>query len=473
MSNGKILIADDETLIVDSIQMALTASGYRVVTCTKGNNFIPLLVQHRPDLVLLDVYLGECNGVHLLRQMMEEGWKTPVVMMTAHADVPIAVEATKLGAVEFLLKPFELAHLQLTIDRALENHHLQGKATLLQSELEAKGARGGIVGSSPKLQAVLDTAAKLARGDATVLLEGESGSGKELMGRFIHQRSPRAEKPFITLNCGAIPRDLAESEFFGYEKGAFTGATEKTKQGKFELADGGTILLDEVGELSLDMQVKLLRVLEEKKFYRLGGTREVSVDVRILAATNRNLVKEVEAGRFREDLYYRLHVASIMVPPLRERTEDIAPLTLAFLQDAARKLNRTVPAIQDDTLRILASAAWKGNVRELRNAVERAVLLSDAPVLGPQDFAFLPSAPRVPGGADAAADRYALEIPREGIAMKEVLRDLILKTLNITNGNQVRAAKILGVTRSKLRYRMELLDIAVAERTFHVAGPMA
>jgi DNA-binding NtrC family response regulator len=473
MHKGKILVADDEPLLVDSIQMALTAAGYHVVSCTKGSNFIPLLVQQRPDLVLLDVYLGEHNGVRLLRQMMEEGWKTPVVMMTAHADVPIAVEATKLGAVEFLIKPFDLAHLQLTIDRALEHLRLKSKVTLLQSELEDQRTRSGIVGASPKLQAVLDTAGKLAYGDTTVLLEGESGSGKELMGRFIHQKSPRADKPFITLNCGAIPRDLAESEFFGYEKGAFTGATEKMKQGKFELADGGTILLDEVGELSLDMQVKLLRVLEEKKFYRLGGTREVSVDVRILAATNRNLAKEVEAGRFREDLYYRLHVASIMVPALRERPEDIAPLTLAFLQDVARKLNRPVPGIQDEALRFLASAAWKGNVRELKNAVERAVLLSDSPVLGPQDFAFLPAASRVPGGVDAAAGRYALQIPREGIAMKEVLRDLILKTLNITNGNQVRAAKILGVTRSKLRYRMELLDIAAAERTFHIAGPTA
>ncbi len=472
MPKGKILIADDEPLLVDSIRMALAAAGYSVVTCTRGADVVPLLVQHRPDLLLLDVYLGEINGVRLLRQMTEEGWKTPVVMMTAHADVPLAVEATKLGAVEFLIKPFELAQLQLTIERALEHSRLQSRVTLLQSELDDQRARSGIIGSSPKLLAVLETAAKLAQGDATVLLEGESGSGKELLGRYIHQRSPRAEKPFITLNCGAIPRDLAESEFFGYEKGAFTGATERMKQGKFELADGGTILLDEVGELSLDMQVKLLRVLEEKQFYRLGGTREVTVDVRILAATNRKLAREVEAGRFREDLYYRLHVASIHVPALRERTEDVAPLTLAFLQDISTRLNRPVPSIQDDALQLLTGVSWRGNIRELRNAVERAVLLSDSPVLTRQDFTFL-HRDAAAGRTPAPAGAYSLEIPREGIAMKDVLRDLILKTLSITNGNQVRAAKILGVTRSKLRYRMELLNIAPGERTFHIAGPSA
>lgn len=471
MHKGKILIADDEQLLVNSIAMALTAAGYQVIPCTRGGAFFPLLVQHRPDVVLLDIYLGDQNGIRLLRQINEEGWKTQVVMMTAHADVPLAVEATKLGAVEFLIKPFDLAHLQLTIERTLEHARLENRVTVLQSELEDQRTRSGIIGKSRKLRAVLETAERLSQGETTVLLDGESGSGKELMGRFIHQKSSRAERAFITVNCGAIPRDLAESEFFGYEKGAFTGASERMKQGKFELADGGTILLDEVGELSLDMQVKLLRVLEEKKFYRLGGTKEVSVDVRILAATNRNLAREVEAGRFREDLYYRLNVATLTIPPLRDRKEDIAPLTVAFLQDFSRKLNRPVPTIQDDAVRFLESVPWKGNVRELRNAVERVVLLSDAPVLSRQDFSFLAGEAAAAGGGSYSTSRYSLEIPGEGVPMKEVLRDLILKTLNITNGNQVQAAKILGVTRSKLRYRMELLSIAPAERTYLVAGP--
>jgi transcriptional regulator with PAS, ATPase and Fis domain len=347
---------------------------------------------------------------------------------------------------------------------------MESKLRALQHEVEEQRTRSGIIGNSAKLRLVLETAEKLALGEnTTVLLEGESGSGKELIARFIHQNSLRAERPFITLNCGAIPKDLAESEFFGYEKGAFTGATERMKQGKFELADGGTILLDEIGELSLDMQVKLLRVLEEKRFYRLGGIRELVLDVRIIAATNRNLVKEVEAGRFREDLFYRLNVASITVPPLRERKEDIGPLTQAFLQDFCKRFNRSVPAVSPETILQLESQPWKGNVRELRNAIERVLLLNDVQLLRAEHFSFLSSGTNGKGSAASIGNEFLLEIPSSGIPMNAVLRDLILKTLAITNGNQVRAAKILGVTRSKLRYRMELLGIQPEQRGYTIA----
>jgi transcriptional regulator with PAS, ATPase and Fis domain len=300
-----------------------------------------------------------------------------------------------------------------------------------------------------------------------VLIEGESGTGKELIARFVHQKSARAEKPFVSINCGAIPKELAESEFFGYEKGAFTGATERMKQGKFELAHGGTILLDEIRELSLDMQVKMLRVLEEKRFYRLGWTKEITVDVRVIAASNRELIREVEAGRFREDLYYRLNVASIRIPPLRNRPEDIAELAAAFLQEFCRRFARPVAVLSPEAVDYLEHLPWKGNVRELRNAIERVVLMNNVQILAPEHFAFLRSAESIPVTPDHFGGRkFILEIPPKGIAMNEVVRELILKTLDIVGGNQVQAAKVLGLTRSKLRYRMEQLGIQPEQRTY-------
>ncbi len=299
------------------------------------------------------------------------------------------------------------------------------------------------------------------------MIEGESGVGKELLARFVHQKSSRAEKPFIAFNCAAIPKDLAESEFFGYERGAFTGAIEKMKQGKFELANGGTILLDEIGELSFDMQVKLLRVLEEKKFYRLGGTRELTIDVRVIAATNRDLVKETEAGRFREDLFYRLNVAMLHVPPLRERPDDIEPLVLTFVQEFAKKFNKPTPQIPKEVMEALLSQPWKGNVRELRNVIERVVLLNDAPVLTLNNFSFLPGGiAKTSRVQPVASGNFLLQVPVTGVKMNEVLKDLILKTLDLTAGNQVQAAKVLGVTRAKLRYKMDQLGIKLEQRFY-------
>jgi DNA-binding NtrC family response regulator len=470
MSKGRILVADDEKVITSSLRKILGDSGYDIIVCENGEEVAQQLGPFNPDLVLLDIYLGDSHGIQMLKQLKSDGWEVPIIMMTGFADVTLAVQAMKEGAADFVLKPFDLTHLLVLIEKNLKQVQLQAKVRVLQEEVEHQRRRSGIIGSSSEMKKVLDVAERLAQGESTtVLLEGESGTGKELVARFIHDRSFRQDQPFITLNCAAIPKDLAESEFFGYEKGAFTGATERMKEGKFELANRGTILLDEIGELSLDMQVKLLRVLEGKKFYRLGGGREISVDVRVIGATNRNLLREVEAGRFREDLFYRLNVASIYVPPLRERKDDIEALVQAFVHEFARKFNKPAPMISPEASQFLRGLRWKGNVRELRNAIERVMLLRDVQVLTVEHFAFLGGAQnRVHHKMPGLDQEMLLQIPPGGIQMSEVLKDLLLKTFEITKGNQVQAAKILGVTRSKLRYKMEQLGIQPEQRMYRV-----
>jgi two-component system, NtrC family, response regulator AtoC len=468
MAKARILVVDDETILSNTLRKILSEQGYTVSVCNKGQEFEEQFNACKPDLVLMDIYMGEVNGIELLQGLRAAGWETPVIIMTAHSDVVLAVKAMKEGAADFVVKPFDLNHLSVLIEKNLEFASLQTRVRLLQEELETTRSQSGIIGKSAGIQRVLEIAEKFAVGDdTTVLIEGESGTGKELVARFLHKRSARADRPLITLNCGAIPKELAESEFFGYEKGAFTGATERMKQGKFELADGGTILLDEIRELSLEMQVKLLRVLEEKRFYRLGGTKEISVDVRVIAASNRDLATESEEGRFREDLFYRLNVATVRIPPLRDRKEDIPDLVSAFLAEFAKRQNKEVPSLSPAGMEFLVNLPWRGNVRELRNALERVVLLSNVTTLLPEHFAFLNRQDGHP--APVAGDNgkgFHLEIRHTGVNINDVVRELILKTLDIVGGNQVRAAKVLGLTRSKLRYRMEQLGIHPEQRSY-------
>ncbi len=455
----KILIVDDDNLVGISLKKVLTKLDYDVAICMDGGKVEESCDLHQPDIILLDIYLTTHNGLDILKILQKKYYHIPVIMITGYADVKIAVEAMKLGAFDFLLKPIEIDQLSIVLDKCTKHLKLKLEVDGLHAILNEDNLTREFFGKSKSIQRTLNIVEKLAKSDdTTILLEGKSGVGKEVFAKYIHQQSPRNKNVFISINCGSIPKDLADSELFGYERGAFTGAAQKTKLGKFELANGGTILLDEIGELSLDIQVKLLRVLQERKFYRVGGEKEISVNVRVLAATNKNLETEVEKGTFREDLFYRLNVARIEVPSLKDRKEDIPVLAYSFMQQFAKKFNQRIKGINEESINLLQNYSWKGNVRELRNTIERAVLMMDGDELKPQHLNFLKQQNNTGDNSN-----YKLIVPPEGVKVDVVLKDLILKTLSITKGNQVKAAKVLGYTRSKLRYRMEQLGIEVTK----------
>ncbi|MCE1189428.1 MAG: sigma-54 dependent transcriptional regulator [Ignavibacteria bacterium] len=459
----RILIIDDDNLVCLSLKRVLSKFGYDVSVCMEAANAFQSIDLHQPDIILLDIYLTTHDGLELLRDIQKQYYHIPVIMITGYSDVQIAVRAMKSGAYDFLLKPIDLEQLKVVLNRVEIQLGLKNEVSVLRGLAMGNELSREHFGKSKVIHRVISIIEKLAgSGDTTILLEGESGTGKEVVAKFIHQKSPRANNVFIPINCAAIPKELAESELFGHEKGAFTGAAQRTKPGKFELADKGTILLDEIGELSLDLQVKLLRVLQEKRFYRLGGEKEITVDVRVIAATNRNLEEEVKKGTFREDLYYRLNVAKVIIPPLRERREDIRMFTFSFIDEFSQKFNKTIKVIDEETLALLENQYWKGNIRELRNAVERAMLLLDSEEVKEHHFNFLQSSQEAKENRDN--DTFVLKIPREGISIDVVLKNLILQTLEITKGNQVKAAKVLGLSRSKLRYRMEQLGIEVTKK---------
>ncbi len=461
MMKFKILIIDDDHLVCISLKKLLVKLGYDVEICMEGSEAPDKVEEYEPDIILLDIYLTTHNGLELLKQFQKKFYHIPVIMITGYSDVKIAVTAIKSGAYDFLLKPIDVEQLQLVLKKALDNLILKAEVEKLNQILHQDELTKEYFGKSNKILRLTSSVEKLAKSsDTTVLIEGESGTGKEVFAKFIHQSSPRKAGPFIQINCSAIPKELAESELFGHERGAFTGALQKTKLGKFELANNGTILLDEIGELSLDLQVKLLRVLQERKFYRLGGEKEISIDVRVLAATNKNLEDEVKKGNFREDLFYRLNVAKIYIPPLRERKEDIPVLAFGFLNEFAAKFNKKIRGIDQGALNLLESYPWKGNIRELRNVMERAALLVEEDELTEHHLGFLID---VSSPKDLVDEKFVLKIPSKGVQIDIVLRTLIQQTLKITNGNQVKAAKVLGLSRSKLRYRMEQLGIEVTK----------
>ncbi len=461
-----LLIVEDDPQLGASLQSYL-ARRYRKVHWLKDPVSVfeqfPIL---RPDLVLLDIFLGQYNGLDVLEKLREEGFTTPVIVITAFSDIKMAVRAMKLGAEDFIVKPIEIEQLEIAIERALRHHDLRRRVQLLEEQLRLEHPHD-IIAVSEGLRSALALAQTVAAVDTTVLIVGETGTGKELLARYIHRHSPRASGPFVVINCGAIPRELAESELFGYERGAFTGAVERVHPGKFELADRGTIFLDEISELPLELQVKLLRVLQDRSFYRLGGREEIQVDVRVIAATNRDLEQMVREGRFREDLYYRLNVAVITVPPLRERPEDILPLATAFVDEFNRRFNKRITGFAPEAVSLLLAYPWRGNVRELRNAIERAVLLEQSEVITRETLHFLRT--RTFGPTSESFDmlkrfelppgEHFLAISPYGASYDEIIKDLIQQALRYAKGNVSKAAKLLRITRDKLEYRLKVYDI--------------
>jgi two-component system response regulator AtoC len=452
----KILVVDDEPILRDSLEVALKTSDYEVMTARTGEEGLEQFENENPDLVLLDHWLPGINGDEVLRRIKEKDPEIPVIIMTAQGSIEMAVNSMKIGAFDFLVKPFELEQVEDLIKKGLDRVRLKKEVEWLRAQYQEKFRSGGIIGVSQKMKEVLGLAEKVAQGsETTVLIEGETGTGKELLAEYIHFLSPRSSFPFIPINCGAIPKDLFESELFGYEKGAFTGASEKGKMGKVEASEKGTLFLDEVGELSPSAQVKVLRVLEEKEYFKVGGVEKKKADVRIIAATNKDLESEVKKGNFRDDLYFRLNVVRIEIPPLRERKEDILPLFRFFIERFNEQFKKRFVQISKEAEDRILSYPWLGNIRELRNTVERVVLLEKGDMILGKHLAFLMEKE----GQVEEKIEFKPVIPPKGIVLDEVEKQYIIEALRIKKGNKIQAAKMLGISRSALLYRMQKYGI--------------
>lgn len=440
----KLLVADDEKNLRWALEKALKKSGYLVITAENGQEAWEKIVGESVDLVILDQKMPIMDGLKTLGKIKSNYPKLPVIMLTAFGSLENAVEAIKLGAFDYLAKPFDLKELKLKIAKALEINSLYEQIEYLQETVSQRFNGYQLIGESSAMKKVLDFIKKVANTNASVLIEGETGTGKELVARSIHVESSRAKKNFIAINCAALPENLLESELFGYEKGAFTGALN-TKLGRFELGNGGTVFLDEVGEIPLSMQVKLLRFLQEKEFERLGGTQTLKVDVRIITATNRNLKEMVSRGEFREDLYYRLNVLPLYLPPLRERKEDIMILAEHFLAKFSEE-NRLKKFFSAEALAALRNYPWPGNIRELENVVERAVIISQGDVIGPESL-----------GLETPYKRKEnlFLLPDEGVCLEDLEKELFRQALEKAGGNQTKAAVLLGISRSTFLYRLQ------------------
>jgi DNA-binding NtrC family response regulator len=459
MPTHSILVVDDEESLLFFLKNLLEKEEYMVSTASSGAEALEKVDEEDPDLVLLDLMLPDMDGVAVLEKVRAYSRDTIVIILTAYGTVDSAVQAMKLGAFDYLAKPFDPAELRLILQRAMGLTALRHELQHLRRERMA--GFSDFIGASRPMRQVYRLINKVARsGNATVLIEGESGTGKELAARTIHARSERAEGPFVAINCGAFPENLLESELFGYEAGAFTDARRK-KRGMLELAHTGTLFLDEVSEMSQSMQVKLLRILESSAFKRLGGERDVEVDVRFIAATNQNLRQEVMEGRFREDLFYRLEVVLISMPPLRERREDIPLLAMNFIEEFNQSCHRNVHGISTEAMGLLTAYDWPGNVRELRNAIERAMILGSGPQILPEHLPIKVSTP-VKLGAQPVEHKEpvpAAEMLDEGFSLQDALisleKEFIAKALEEAEGNQRQASRILGLDRQTLRYRMK------------------
>jgi two-component system response regulator AtoC len=451
----RILVIDDEKLIRWTLEQHLVKEGYEVVTADTAEKGLAIINDEAPDLVLLDNRLPEMTGLELLEKLNAQERGLMIIMITAYGLVETAVKAMKLGAYDYISKPFNLEEITFVIRKALEAGSLRTEVKQLRGKTDA------IIGDAEQMLRVKDLIAKIARSDATtVLIQGESGTGKELVAKAIHASSSRADRPFMAINCAAVPVTLLETELMGHEKGAFTDA-KATKKGLFELADGGTVFLDEIGDMDQNMQAKLLRILEEKTFRRVGGVKGITVDVRVISATNQDLSKAMLEGTFRKDLYYRLQVVPIFLPPLRERGRDVRLLALHFMEYFNRECHKSVRGLSPETEEILLSYAWPGNVRELKNVIERAMIFEiEHEILPdhlPQELLVPQTMPALMPGANVSLD--CIDIPDTGLSIEEVENALVRKALEKAAGNQTRAAQLLKMPRDAFRRRMKRFGI--------------
>jgi len=477
MSQKRILIVDDEKLVRWALTQKCTEFGYQSVEAESGEEALRALQGESVDAVLLDVHLPDMSGLEVLEKLKQAGETRSIIMMTADPQLDDVKAALRMGAYDFVSKPINFEELGVTLQNALEAGALRTEVESLRGEVRRRAGYHEVVGVSRKITELMKFVYKVAASEAsTILIQGESGTGKDLVAKAIHYRSTRSERPFVAINCSAIPETLIEAELFGHEKGAFTDA-KAMKKGLFEMADGGTLFLDEIGELSPLLQAKLLRVLEDQMVRRVGGVRDIQVEVRVIAASNRDLEKEVREGRFRQDLYYRLAIIAIYLPALRERKEDIAPLVEFFLAHYNKKFRKNVQGPSEETRRLLLNYDWPGNVRELKNALERAMILEEGNQLRPEDLPFSVASGRGGGsvetkmGAPVAEAQPApgkrrlpaLSIPEGGTSLEDVEHALVELALQQSHGNQIKAAKLLSISRDALRYKMKKFGLSHSE----------
>jgi len=446
------LVVDDDTAHRTMLRTLVGDWGYTIVEADDGEAAVAAVRVRPIDLVLMDIRMVRVSGIEALEQIRAINPAIPIVLMTAYASVEMAVDALKKGAYDYLIKPLDFDKLRLTLERALEHIRLTAENRRLKRQLEAGFQSPDIIGSSPAMVRLMETVAQVAVSEATVMVTGESGTGKELVAAAIHRNSPRKSGPFVTVNCAAITETLLESELFGHEKGAFTGA-DRRKEGRFSQADGGSLFLDEVGEMPVSMQVKVLRVIQERELTRVGGEQTIPVDVRLIVATNRDLAQMVKAGTFREDLFYRLNVVELKTPPLRERREDIPLLAASFLTRFAEKNRKSVERFSPRAMDLLIRHTWPGNVRELMNTIERAVVLARSTCLDESDFAALTARVHETDSA-LSGSAFPADIPLERIE-----REAIANTLASADGNKSEAARRLGITRKTLREKLKKYDL--------------
>lgn len=446
----RILVVDDEAATRRLMEQTLKKQGYEILTASNGDEGLKKVMDENPDIVLLDIQLPGMDGINVLQKIREINKDSIVIMATAMDDLKVAVNAMRLGAYDYISKPFHIDDLTLTVNKAMETSRLRREVSTLKEERSRELGIEKIIGVSAHVQETLSMVKKISASEAsTVLIQGESGTGKELIAKALHYESSRRDKPFMAINCSAVPENLLESELMGHEKGAFTDA-KTMRKGLFELADGGTVFLDEIGDMPLHMQTKLLRILEERNFRRVGGTKDIEVDVRIISATNKDLAKGVEDGSFRKDLYYRLQVIPLYLKSLRERKDDIIPLVNYFIAYFNKKFHKDVKTISPDAEKLILEYPWPGNVRELKNVIERVMLLGDGDILTVEH---LPVEMTAKGQEPARA--FTFKLPPEGIAIEEVEKELLKQALDLTSYNQTKAAKKLGVGVDALRYRMK------------------